>query len=245
MCLFLYFCVGGTIQLLTLTNAKCVLSLTAYFLSVISIMHHDTFFRVALSRVPKVGPVVSRLLYDHFGIARAIFEARNKELKQIEGVGEGTIKRLKASEPLVEAEQILAHAERYGVNIVHYTDVDYPLRLKQQYAAPALFYYRGNAALHPKRSVAIIGTRQASHRGIAQTELLLAGLQTYEPLIISGLAYGIDICAHRIALKQGLPTIGVLGSGLNHIYPAAHLSTAREMLDNGGLLTMYPHFISP
>lgn len=208
-------------------------------------MHSDILYQVALSRVPKVGPILSRVLYNYFGSARAVFEARPKELKSIEGVGPSIINSLKSPEPFLQAELIICFAERNGVQIIHFTDPDYPPRLKRQNGAPTLFYYRGTKVLSHQRTIAVIGTRQATQRGIAQTEKLLSGLKAYQPLVISGLAYGIDICAHRAALEHDLPTIGVLGSGLDQIYPSAHRHTARAMFENGGLLSTYPHFIGP
>lgn len=208
-------------------------------------MHPDTFYRLALSRVPKIGPIMSRALYNHFGSAEAIFDARPSALREVEGMGNALIGALQLPAPQFEAKGIMRFAERNDIQIIHYTDEAYPKRFRQQHGAPALFYYKGTADLQHKRTVAIIGTRKPTSRGIAQTEMLLSGLKVYDPLVISGLAYGIDICAHREALKQGLSTVGVLGSGLNQIYPHLHRGTAEQMITQGGLLSTHPHFVGP
>lgn len=208
-------------------------------------MHQDTLHRVALSRVPKVGPILSRLLFNHFGSAEAVFSARPRELQDLPGIGKALIDGLALDAPVREAEYIVRFAEEHGIRIFHFSDPDFPTRFHQQSQSPALFYYRGTQILNLRRTIAIVGTRKPTDRGIRHTEVLLSGLATYQPLIISGLAYGIDICAHREALKHGLPTLGVLGSGLDQIYPGSHWSVARKMMDNGGLLTAYPHFITP
>lgn len=208
-------------------------------------MHPDTFYRLALSRVHKIGPVLTRLLMDHFGSAEAVFEARAKELRAIPGVADKTISELQQSLPQIEAEKIIQFAERHGIWIHHYLDDNYPARCKSQHSAPAILYSTGNLDLNHQRTVAVVGTRKPSARGIRQTERLLSTLRDFQPMIISGLAYGIDICAHREALKLGLPTVGVLGSGLDNIYPAAHRTAAKQMLEHGGLLSTYPHWMGP
>ncbi|PHI19752.1 DNA protecting protein DprA [Lewinellaceae bacterium SD302] len=208
-------------------------------------MHPDTLHRVALSRVPGVGPILGRALYTHFGNAEAVFQASPKELKALEGVGDGLVRQIIGAQTLREAEGICRFAERHLIRIRHFSDVDYPGRFARRPGAPALFYSKGVADLNVPRSVAVIGTRKPSARGLQQTELLLSGLRDYGPTIFSGLAYGIDICAHREAMRVGLPTVGVLGSGLNQIYPSSHRNTAHQMLENGGLLTTYPHFTGP
>lgn len=208
-------------------------------------MHSDTFYRLALSRVHKVGPVLTRLLMDHFGSAEAVFQATPKELRAISGIADKTIGELKMPQAQVEADRIIRFAERNGIRIHHYLDEDYPTRCKNHHAAPAILYSTGTVDLNHQRTVAVVGTRKPSARGIRQTERLLSSLRDFQPMIISGLAYGIDICAHREALKIGLPTTGVLGSGLDKVYPAAHRLTAKQMQEHGGLISTYPHWMGP
>ncbi len=208
-------------------------------------MHPDTLYRLALSRVYKVGPILTRTLLAHFGSAQAVFEARPKELKAIPGLSAATLASFKTDTPHLEAERIIEYADRNNIRIFYYLDEDYPKRFEGTAAAPYLFYFKGTADLNTKRSVAIVGTRSPTTKGIRQTEHLLTGLKEYQPLVVSGLAYGIDIRAHREALRQAMPTIGVLGSGLGKIYPDTHVQVAQQMMENGGLLTTHPHWVGP
>lgn len=208
-------------------------------------MHSDTLYRVALSRVPQIGPILSRALYTHFGSAEAVFHARPRELKAVDGVGDRVVREIVGAQTQQEAASICRFAAANAIRIYHFSDSDYPKRFARFPSAPALFYYKGNGCLNAARTVGIIGTRKPTTRGIQQTELLLSGLQDYGPTIISGLAYGIDICAHRAALRCELPTLAVLGSGLNNVYPGNHRGVAQKMLETGGVLTTYPHFMGP
>jgi len=126
------------------------------------------------------------------------------------------------------------------VQLLFYTSKQFPSRLKQLPDAPVLLYYQGTADLNHPKIVAVVGTRQATDYGREQTERLVQGIASHRPLIVSGLAYGIDIAAHRAALQEGLETVGVMATGLDVIYPHAHRKTAEKMLTQGGLLTEFP-----
>lgn len=208
-------------------------------------MHPDTFYRVALSRVRNIGPILTRALTDHFGSAAEVFRAKASDLRSVPGVADGIISELQRPEAQQEAEKITSFADRHDIRVFHYQDADFPNRMRHMAGSPALFYYKGAADLNARRTIAIVGTRQPSSRGIRQTEQLLAELSSYQPLVYSGLAYGIDIHAHRNALQHELSTVAVLGSGLDRIYPDIHRTTARRMLSAGGLLTTHPHWMSP
>lgn len=139
------------------------------------------------------------------------------------------------------AEREMEFIEKNSIKIVCRGDEDYPYRLAECDDAPLVLHSMGNADLNAKHIVSIVGTRHASEYGKGLCENFVADLAKFCPdtLIVSGLAYGIDVCAHRAALKAGLPTIGVLAHGLDRIYPNAHRATAKNMLDNGGLLTEF------
>jgi DNA processing protein len=205
----------------------------------------DLLYKIALTRIPRVGSVTARTLVAYCGSAQAIFEARKKELRQIPGIGDQLVQYILSKEALLEAEQELPLLERYGIQALYYQDAAFPERLRRLDQAPVLLYYRGNASLNHLRTVGIIGTRRPTPQGLAQVEQLVEGLLPYQPLIVSGMAYGIDIAAHRAALRCGLPTIGVLGHGLRHLYPSKHRQTATEMLEQGGLLSEFPFFTQP
>ena len=139
------------------------------------------------------------------------------------------------------AEKEMEFIESKGIKLICFGDEAYPCRLAECADAPLVLHSLGNADLNARRIVSIVGTRHASEYGKALCENFVADLARFAPdtLIVSGLAYGIDVCAHRAALKAGLPTIGVLAHGLDRIYPNAHRAIAKQMLENGGLLTEF------
>lgn len=204
-------------------------------------------YEVALSFIPHVGSVLMKQLVSYCGAAEQVFNAPKGKLLKIPNIGEKTVAMLAQhrGEALKRAELTLRQANKEGVQILFYTDPTYPARLKQFPDAPALLYWQGNANLNAPLTVGIVGTRKATKYGKAITEQIIAELQPLKATVISGLAYGIDIVAHREAVKSGLPTLGVLGSGLDRIYPHEHTSTARQMTTNGGVLTEYTFGTSP
>lgn len=202
----------------------------------------DLLYKVAIANLPGVGMHTVQYLLQIYGSARAVFECRPKELNNIRKLKPEAVTSILNGQALATAEQEIIRAERYGIQILYFQDKQYPQRLKRLNNAPVVLYYKGNAPLSHKRTVGIIGTRKSTELGKAHVEKLVEELKIYQPLIISGLAFGIDIAAHKAALHNELPTIGVLGHGLHHIYPAAHRKTAEQMIEKGGLLTEYPFF---
>jgi DNA processing protein len=201
--------------------------------------------QIALTLIPGVGSVNSRLLLKHFGTAEEIFTARKPSLLAIPGIGEKTAQSILQKTFFARAEKELAFVERYKIKTFFYDSDDYPKRLKNCYDAPILLYYKGNADLNNGRIVSIVGTRNATAYGKELTESLVDELKKHDVLVISGLAYGIDAMAHKACLKQEIPTVGVVGHGLDRIYPAQHRSLAERMLGNGGLLTEFPSETNP
>ena len=202
----------------------------------------DLLYKVALARLDGVGAVTARQLLNEYGSAQAIFECKAKELNAIPYLKKATIQTIVNGKILHQAEEELDVAERYGIDILYFMDSNFPKRLKQISQGPIILYYKGNAPLDHSRTVGIIGTRRPTPFGDTHVERLIEGLSAYQPLIISGLAYGIDIAAHKAALQKNLSTIGVLGHGLRHLYPAKHRKIAEQMIEQGGLLTEYPFF---
>lgn len=196
-------------------------------------------YEVALTRLPGIGAQLTRQLVSYCGSPQAVFAAPVGKLLKIPGVGNGVARNIQdgAKGALLEAEQILKQAEELDVRLLFYTSTNYPDRLKQIADAPTLLYFRGNGNLNQKRIVSIVGTRQASSYGQTVTERIVEDLKPHNVMVVSGLAYGIDIMAHRAALQAGLPTIGVMASGPDIIYPAMHRKYAERMLTQGGLLT--------
>lgn len=200
----------------------------------------EKIYQVALSMVPHVGGAIAKQLINYCGSASDIFRSKNHFLQRIPGVGSKIIQSIKKSDVLEKAHQEVEACQRKGIQILSYTDPNFPLRLKQIYDVPTIVYYRGTADLDHTRIISIVGTRKATPYGRKVVEELMTILASYNVLIVSGLAYGIDICAHRFALSCGLPTIGVIASGMDIVYPAIHKKEAIAMLQQGGLLTEHP-----
>lgn len=200
-------------------------------------MSSEKFYQVALSLIPGIGSVLTKQLISYCGSAADVFKSNKSKLSKIPGIGEKNAASIIENEPFSAAEQELKKSEKQGIKILFYTDPEYPSRLKPIADAPPLLYCKGNFDFNVEKVVAIVGTRKATEYGKEAIEQLMPGLAKHNPLVVSGLAYGIDIYAHRSALKHKIPTIGVLASGLNIIYPAVHKDTATYMLENGGLVS--------
>lgn len=196
-------------------------------------------YRIALTLVPNIGAVHARTLIEQFGDADAIFKAKRSLLEKTEGIGEIRARSIKAFTNFKRAEEEIRFIEKYKINPLFLTDESYPKRLLNCYDPPALFYFRGNADLNSSKLIAIVGTRINTDYGKQVTEQVVKDLQLPGVVIVSGLAFGIDAIAHRAALKYNAPTIGVVGHGLDTIYPNQHKGLAKEMIQQGGLLTEF------
>ena len=192
---------------------------------------------LALHFIPGIGNNLIKQLISYTGSANAVFNTTKGKLLKIPGIGNTIAESIKQQKPLAEAEAEYKKAEKQGTSILFYTDADFPSRLKQIPDGPTLLYTKGNMNLEATVSVAIVGTRKASNYGKEMVEMLVEGFKAYDALIVSGLAYGIDIHAHKKALQQNLQTVAVMGSGMDIIYPAAHRDTTQKMLNQGGLIT--------
>lgn len=199
----------------------------------------DIQFKIALSMIHGVGPRLSKNLLQKFGTAQAVFSAKHHQLVQIDGIGEKIAKSILQTTALKKAEEQLNFIEKHKITTLFYTDENYPKRLRNCIDAPLVLYYKGNADLNSRRMVGIVGTRNATTYGKQLCKDLLEGLREHNVLTVSGLAYGIDAMAHKESLNCNIPTIGVLGHGLDRIYPTSHAELAKKMTKNGGLLTEY------
>lgn len=200
----------------------------------------ELLYRVALTFIPMVGAVTARNLISYCGSAKAVFQSKKKMLCKIPGIGESVANSIVGSKALELAEKEITFMENHGISALFYLDKDYPTRLKPYRDSPIMLYYKGNADLNPVRTVAVIGTRSPSAYGAHCCETLVEDLGRYGVTVMSGLAFGIDVLAHRKCLDMSIPTIGALGHGLDRIYPAQHRSVAARMVDAGGLLSEYP-----
>lgn len=207
----------------------------------------ELFFQLALSFVKDVGPITGRALLARFENAENIFKASSKELISVDGMGLSRISAIKDVEVFKKAEKEFEFCEKEKISIVTLKDAHYPKRFLNCEDAPLLFFYKGNANLNVSKVISIIGTRKNTDYGDRCCETLLADLNgTKDLLVISGLALGIDTLAHKYSLKNGLPTVGVLGHSLDTIYPSTNIHLAREMLEKGGaLLSEFPSGTKP
>jgi DNA processing protein len=204
-------------------------------------MQQEQIFQVALTMVPHIGHVHAKLLVEKFVTATAIFSAPIRELESMEGMGPARALAIRSFNRFGVCEQILQRASDHGISTVFLSDEKYPKRMLNCYDPPTLLYYKGSASLNVGRTVAVIGTRHHTEYGRQQTEKFVKELEGKNITIISGMAYGIDALAHKAALKNRLPTIGILAHGMDSIYPPEHKGLALEMLkENGGLLTEFP-----
>lgn len=199
----------------------------------------DWLQKIAITSIPKVGSVTARNLISYCGGIEAVFEARKKELLTVPGVGEGIATSILKKDYFKIAERELQFLENQDIQPLFFLDKAYPTRLKSINNAPLLLYYKGNCNLNHPRIVSIVGTRKPSVLGTANCEQLVEDLEKYGVLVVSGLAYGIDVTAHKKCLEKGIETVGVLGHGLNKIYPAQHRQVAMTMTEQGGLLTEF------
>ncbi len=204
-------------------------------------MSKDLLQQIALTLIPNIGCVQAKQLVQYFnGDVHQIFKAKIKDLSSIEGIGDVKARSIKHFDDFKRAEQEIEFIEKYKISTFFITDINYPKRLLNAYDAPTILYYRGEADLNTSKIVAIVGTRKNSDYGKKQTEQIVADLAEHNTLILSGLAFGIDTIAHKAAVKNNLPTVGVLAHGLDKIYPPENTKLAKDMLHNGGgLLTEY------
>jgi DNA processing protein len=199
-------------------------------------------YRIALTLIKGVGAYTARKLLASFGDEEAILKANKKILENIPGIGQKLSAQIMDKNILNQAKKILEFALKNEIEILFYTDNDYPSRLKECYDAPLVLYKKGKSGLNGKKYLGIVGTRKMTSYGKSCCDTIISDLANRYPelVIVSGMAYGVDICAHKKALEKNLDTIGILGHGLDTIYPSAHRTVAQEIITSGCLLTEYP-----
>lgn len=211
-------------------------------------MNEDIRYTIALSRILVLYPAVAQLLYREFGSAQAVYENRNRLTETVPDCSQRLIELLQDwSEPLLRADEEIRYMTENNIEAIPFGSDNYPTRLRECADAPLLLYYRGNANLNARRVISIVGTRHCTVYGNDLIRRFVADLKTKCPdtLIVSGLAYGVDVCAHKYSLDNGIPTVGVLAHGLDTLYPSAHRGIAQQMTEQGGLLTEYISMTRP
>ena len=205
-------------------------------------MNDEVYYTIALTRMTGFNQAMALHLYQTLGGGRAVYEHRN----DIGDVVPDSMPRLREAmrhwdDALHRAAAEMAFIEKGGIRALTMQDADYPQRMRECPDAPVVLFYKGSADLNQRRVINIVGTRHCTSYGQDLVGRFIRELKGLCPdvLIVSGLAYGIDVCAHRNALQQGFETVGVLAHGLDQIYPTAHRETAIQMVARGGLLTEY------
>lgn len=197
--------------------------------------------RLALKMVRGLRPAAAKELVKAMGSAWDVFENISDLKSVVSGLNTEVLERMKNRNIFREAEREVEYSVKNNISIILDNEVEYPSRLRECQDAPDLIFFKGTADLNNLKVISIVGTRNATDYGKTLCTRFVRDIAELCPgtLIVSGLAYGIDIEAHRAAVEFGLPTIAVLAHGLDRIYPSVHRSTAVNMQSNGGILTEY------
>lgn len=199
----------------------------------------EVLHTIALSLVPGIGTIKAKALIQHFHGAELVFKQKAKSLLRVPDIGEITARAIVNSQTLEVAKRELDFVHKNNITPLLFHEPNFPERLLSCTDAPLIIFSKGQVNLNPPRVVAVVGTRKATSYGKAFCNELMQGLSELKPLVVSGLAYGIDIAAHKAALQNNLPTVACLAHSLENIYPPAHAATAKEMLFNGGLISEF------
>jgi len=206
---------------------------------------NELFYLLALLQVEGVGDIMAKKLLTAFGSAAAVFEAKPNQLRTIDGIGDVLVRKLKDKSIFEKANAEMQFIAQEGIEVLYFTGEAYPERLKHCIDGPVLLFGSGNFDFRNRKLISIVGTRQITAYGTEFCKKLLEDLSFYNPIIVSGFAYGVDIVAHQTALELQLQTVGVLAHGLNQIYPKSHKKYVAKMEHNGGFLTEFWSSSSP
>ncbi len=195
--------------------------------------------KIALGLIPHVGDINARKLVSFLGNVEAVFQEPYRNLVKIPGIGSGLAKYISDRTYLEIAEKEADYVTKKNIRTFFYLDNDYPFRLRQCDDSPVVFFYKGTSDLNSLKILSVVGTRSATTRGKDLCNKIIGELASGHPdlVIVSGLAYGIDITSHKAAISNNLQTVAVLGHGFKTIYPSVHTSVAETILKNGGLLS--------
>ena len=196
-------------------------------------------YKIAIDLIPGIGGVLAKKIIESAGSPEEVFNSSKTFLQKIPGIGKTLAENITNHSILVKAEKEMEFISKYRIKTLYYLDEDYPKRLKECPDSPVVLFIKGDADLDNRRVLSIVGTRSASTYGLEFCRNLVSCLSArgHNPLIVSGLAYGVDICAHKAALDNHLPTVAVLAHGLSTIYPSAHRNVAEKISGQGALVT--------
>ncbi|MBU0489586.1 MAG: DNA-processing protein DprA [Bacteroidetes bacterium] len=187
--------------------------------------------------IPRIGGATAKKLLAYCGGAEGVFRMKRQDLVKIPGIGNIMAEYVLNQSVLARAEAEIQFLEKNHIRALSYLNADYPQRLKHCVDSPLILYCRGDMNLDAERVLAVVGTRDATPYGKDICREIIHGLKDLQVLIVSGLAYGIDIQAHRTAVLAGMQTVGVVGHGLDYLYPTDHKPDLRKMMRNGGMVS--------
>ena len=202
---------------------------------------NDLIYKIAIGNISGIGNINAKKLISKVGSAEAVFKEKKSNLLKIDGFGKTLVNKILNNNALENIDKEIEFITKYNIKVLYYLDKSYPKRLKHCEDSPIVLFVKGDLDFEKCKVLSIIGTRNATKYGKEICDKLIEELtqKNHDVLIVSGLAYGIDIAAHKSALKYGLETAGVLAHGFSQIYPSAHKSYAKKMLDQGGLVTEF------
>jgi len=207
----------------------------------------ELIYIIGLNMIPGIGSITARKLINSVGSAKAVFQEKKSVLRKIPGIGEFIAGKISVNNLLDKAEEEIRYIEKNGIKAVYFREKDYPDRLNQCPDGPILIYIKGDIDLNAGKFISIVGTRTPTSYGIKFTNKLIEDFarRNHHPVIVSGLAYGIDICAHKSALNHHFQTIAVLGHGMKYLYPVVHSSVSQKIERQGALLSDFPSYEKP
>ncbi len=208
-------------------------------------MTNELISLLALQLVPGIGSTRAKKLINFVGSLDEVWNAGKGTLLKIPGLVSNSVSVIQSRSTFSDAENIIKECEKLSIRIITYLDRDYPYRLKDIFDAPLVLYFKGNGSLNPDRALGIVGTRQCTNYGRSVIAEMFTELPSYQPSIVSGLAYGVDIESHRKSLEYKLPTFAVLAGGLDKVYPRNHYRVAQELQEKGGLVSEQPPGVIP
>ncbi|MCW3076561.1 MAG: protecting protein DprA, partial [Bacteroidetes bacterium] len=185
-------------------------------------------YQLGLTLIEGVGDINAKNLLAYCGSAEEVFRQKKAHLLKVPGIGSFLANSIVNSKNVIKrAEEEIKFIQKFKITPLFFSDEKYPVRLKYCSDSPIMLYYKGSADLNKEKIIGVVGTRKPSEYGKEKTRELIQDLKSTNAIIISGLAYGVDVWAHKTALDEGLETVGVLAHGLDRIYPQLHDKIAK------------------
>ena len=205
----------------------------------------ELLYILALQKTKGIGDIIAKKLITTLGSASAVYQEKPQNIKKLNGIGTIILANLKDKNPLKQAEKEMEFIIKNNIKTFYFLDDDYPLKLKYCIDGPILYFQKGNTSFENRKIISIVGTRNMTSYGKDFCEQLIADLKVYNPIIVSGFAYGVDICAHKAAIKNNLETVAILAQGFASIYPKSHKKYEKELLEKGSFITEFWYYDEP